>query len=485
MSITGPVNPTVIQGIIDWALQPKQFMAQQCPAREVMYGGAAGGGKTDLLLYKALEHCLMYAGAKAIIFRRTYPELEQEIIPRSKQKFVFQDGKPIGRYIESKKMWRFPNGSVMFFRQAQHEKDIENYQGGEYSFVGFDELTKFTHYQYAYMRSRARTTLPGVIPQIISTTNPGGVGHGWVKHYFRVHDKSMKIFRDPETGLTRCFIPAKLDDNKILMDADPLYEANLRSLPDALRRALREGDWEVFAGQVFTEFKNDPSGYRSHIGTHVIEPFVIPASWKRFRSYDFGYAKPFSVAWWAVDHEGRVYRYREYYGCTGTPNEGVKLHPREVARKIKEIEDAFEKDAGGTKYIVRGIADPSIWDASRGESIADQMAAERVYFDPGDNARLAGKMQLHYRLAFGPDNKPMLYSFTTCPEFNRTIPELVYSDTKVEDINTDGEDHIYDEARYFLMDNPMNPPQYLPSAPKPYDPLSANEPVRMYGFMNM
>ena len=464
---------------INWTLQPKQLIAQQCPAREMLYGGAAGGGKTDLLLFEGLETALIIPGSKGIIFRRTYPELEQEIIPRSKQKFVFEDGTRIGTYLAAQRCWTFPNNSILFFRHAQHESDIENYQGGEYDFVGFDELTKFTKYQYDYMKSRARSTIPGSIPKIRASSNPGGVGHGWVKVYFNVNDKSMRIHIDPETGLSKCFIPSRLYDNKILMGKDPLYEKNLMSLPPKLRKALLDGNWDVFSGQVFEEWVNNPNPLNQY--THVVKPFKIPREWRRYRTFDFGYARPFSVAWWAIDYDGKAYRYRELYGYTGEPNVGVKWHPQRIAEKILEIEMKYEQDL----HKIIGIADPSIWDASRGESIGRQMEKAGVFFEPGDNKRIPGKMQLHYRFSFDDEGYPMLYVFENCKQFIRTIPDLVYDDHDPEDIDTEGEDHIYDETRYFLMMNPISPRINIPAKAVQFNPLEEDAPIARYGFMRV
>ena len=224
------------------------------------------------------------------------------------------------------------------------------------------------------------------------------------------------------------------------------------SLPEAERKALLYGDWNSFSGQVFAEFRNNPEGYESRRWTHVIKPFEIPKHWRRYRSFDFGYSKPFAVQWWAVDTEGRVYLYRELYGCTKEPDTGVKWEPSRIARKIKDIENEFEK--GNT---IIGIADPAIWDASYGEesSPANMMERHGIYFDKGDNTRLSGKMQMHYRMAFDEEGYPMLYVFDTCKDTIRTIPALVYDETRVEDVDTRGEDHLYDTARYFLMSDPI------------------------------
>jgi hypothetical protein len=262
------------------------------------------------------------------------------------------------------------------------------------------------------------------------------------------------------------------------MENDPEYIASLAQLPEKERNALLYGDWDSFAGQVFTEWRNNPDAYESRLNTHVINPFRVPDSWKIYRGFDFGYAKPFSVGWYAIDHDGRMYRIRELYGCTGTPNEGVKWEPGTIARKIKEIESDDINLKGKRIY---GIADPSIFDESRGESIAQMMERERIFFERGDNTRIPGKMQLHNRLMFDDEGIPMLYIFNTCKHFIRTFPELIYDDTDVEDIDTDGEDHIYDECRYVCMVHPINPPKRTDKI-KQYNPLDTdnNTPTKQW-----
>ena len=257
-------------------------------------------------------------------------------------------------------------------------------------------------------------------------------------------------------------------DNQILLTNDPNYLANLAMMPEADRNAQLYGDWDSFTGQVFGEWKNDAAHYKDRIRTHVIDGFPVPDSWRIYRGYDFGYAKPFSVGWFAIDHEGRMYHIRELYGCTDQPNTGVKWSPQETARKIKEIEstDPNMKD----RHII-GIADPSIYDESRGESIAAMMEREGVYFQGGDNKRLPGKMEMHYRMQFDDRGVPMFYVFSTCRHFIRTVPSLVYSDTDPEDVDTKGEDHIYDMARYVAMENPIAPKPVKDRAAKAYNPL--------------
>ena len=253
---------------------------------------------------------------------------------------------------------------------------------------------------------------------------------------------------------SRVFVPSSVFDNKILLENDPQYIARLASLPEADRKALLYGDWDSYSGQFFEEWRDNPDHYKDRQWTHVIDPFDIPKRWEVYRSYDFGYNKPFSCAWWAVDFDGVVYRILELYGCTSTPNEGVKWEPDKQFAEIARIEREHPYLAGRK---ITGVADPSIWDRSRGESVAEAAARHGILFVPGDNHRLPGWMQMHYRMSFDENGYPMMYVFNTCKAFIRTVPALIYSETNVEDLDTKGEDHVADEARYFLMSRPIKP----------------------------
>ena len=465
-----------------WQPQPRQADFMRRPEYEALYGGAAGGGKSDALLAEALRqvHIPYY---RAILFRKTFPECS-ELIDRSIQ--IYRRAFPSAHYNDNKHFWLFPSGAKIYFGSMQHKKDRTKYQGKRYDFIGFDEVTHFEWDEYSYMFSRNRPGGPGTRVYIRATTNPGGIGHGWVKDRFITAAPPMTPIKTQfniegkKYIRYRVFVPASVFDNKILLENDPNYVASLGMLPEAEMKALLYGDWDSFSGQVFSEWKNDPAHYVDQEWTHVIEPFPIPKEWRRFRSFDFGYARPFSVGWWAVDYDGIAYRYRELYGCTNTPNTGIKWTPLQIAKKIREIEEKYEKG----NHII-GIADPSIWDASRGESIATTMERTGVYWEPADNDRISGKMQFHYRLAFDEDGRPMTYIFRTCKDFIRTIPNLVYDDLDVEDVDTDQEDHIYDEARYFYQMNPLPPRKHVEPKARPYNPLETEEPVSKYGFMKL
>lgn len=441
---------------------------------EALYGGAAGGGKSDCAVAEGLRQ-VNIPHYRGIILRKTYPQLS-ELIDRSRE--IYHAAYPDAKFNEQKHCWTFPSGAKIYFGAMQHTKDRTNYQGKRYDYIDFDELTHFTWDEYSYLFSRNRPNGPGTRCYIRAQANPGGIGHGWVKERFitaappltPIYEEVNIIFPDGHTEKkvrSRIFVPSSVFDNKILLENDPEYITRLASLPENERKALLYGDWDCFSGQVFTEWRDNPDGYKTRVNTHVIEPFRVPSYWEIYRGFDFGYSRPFSVGWYAVDQDGRMYRIREFYGCTGVPNEGIRMEPGQIARKIRQIE---AEDPNLRNKKIHGIADPSIFDESRGESVAQMMEREGVYFEKADNTRIAGKMQLHNRLAFDENGIPMLYIFSTCRHFIRTVPALVYSSSDVEDIDTDAEDHIYDEVRYVAMEHPISPPRKK-TAVSVYDPL--------------
>lgn len=447
---------------LDYTPTKKQALFHQSSADEVLYGGAAGGGKSRAIVMEAAIDALEHSGVDSYLFRRSYPELESTLIAEA----IRCIPKELYTYSKTSHDLKFQNGSTLHFRFCRSLDDALKYQGCEMHRLYIDELTHFTSEVYDYLKTRVRVPKKlGIKPKIRLTTNPGGVGHGWVKSMFidgkvpfEIHSIRVKSeILGEERVVTRQYIPAYATDNPHLSSD---YIIELEQKPPALRKALLLGDWNIFDGQVFTEFVNDPSHYRDRLFTHVIEPFIIPQSWQRFRSLDWGYSRPFSVGYWAQDEDGRLYRYAEIYGsakdiATGRtlrPNVGLKLAPHEVADLIRKYEDRYEK---GKRII--GIADPSIFDESRGSDgcIAAIMERKGIYFEGGDNERIAGKMQLHHRLSFDERGVPMLYVFSNCNDFIRTIPALTYDSMRVEDIDTQGEDHIYDETRYMCMFRPI------------------------------
>ena len=437
------------------------------PEDEALYGGAAGGGKSEALVMEALRQ-VHIGHYRALILRKTYPQLT-ELIDKSMR--YYPAVYPGAKYNTSSHTWRFPSGAQIRFGSMHRTQDRLNYQGLAFDYIAFDELTHFLQEEYTYLMSRNRPSGPGTRCYMRATANPGGVGHGWVRERFvspgsmrTVWDESLIRFPDGHEEVrrrSRIFVPAAVFDNQKLLKNDPEYLTRLASLPEAERKALLYGDWDSFSGQVFMEWRNLPDHYGDRIGTHVISPFMIPDEWTVWRGFDWGYSRPFSVVWFAVDHDGRLYLIRELYGCRsdGTghpiPNTGVGWEPERVAREIRRVE---REDPNLHRRRIHGVADPAIYQRDGGESVAAMMEREGVVWDRGDNSRIPGKMQFHNRLAFRDDGRPMLYVFSTCRHFIRTFPELVYDMVDVEDIDTDGEDHAYDAARYVLMEHPCEAP---------------------------
>ena len=407
----------------------------------VGYGGARGGGKSWVLRLKAKLLALRYAGIRQCLVRKTYRELEENHIWELRKMLL-----GIARYNSSKKTFIFNNGSTLTLQYCAKDADIDNFQGVEYDVVFIDEATQLSEFQIKQIMASVRGV--NEFPKrIYLTCNPGGQGHGYIKRIFI--DRNYTEGEDPNDYE---FIQSLVDDNYALMQMQPYYKKQLELLPERLKKAWLYGDWNIFEGQFFEDFVDDPKHYEDRQFTHVIEPFEIPSHWKIYRSYDFGYSKPFSVAWWAVDTDGVIYRILEYYGCTKEANVGVKLTADQQFAKIREIENQHRWLKGKQ---IQGIADPAIWNHSTGESIADIALKYQVYFSPGDNARISGWQQIHYRFQFDENGYPMMYIFNTCKAFIRTIPLLLYSETKPEDVDTDMEDHVADETRYMCMSRPL------------------------------
>lgn len=462
-----------------WTPQPRQAALMSRFEDEALYGGAAGGGKSDCALAEALRQ-VNIPHYRGLILRKTYPQLS-EMIDRSQE--IYKPAFPSAKYNDQKHVWTFPSGAKIYFGSMQHTQDRTNYQGKRYDYIDFDELTQFLWEEYSYMFSRNRPNGPGTRCYIRAQANPGGIGHGWVKERFIIPAKPMDTIWEPFKirypdgheeirWKSRIFVPSTVFDNQILLNNNPDYLTALASMPEAERNALLYGDWDTFAGQVFTEWRNDSEHYRDRINTHVIEPFDIPKHWPILCSMDWGYSKPFSIGWWAFDEDGRMYRVAELYGCTETPNTGVKWEIGYLAKKIKEIE---ADDPNLKNHKISRVGDPAIWQANGSESIGEFLERQCLYFEKGDNARISGKMQVHHRLAFDEEGYPMMYIFSTCRQFIRTFPVLVYSQTHPEDVDTDGEDHSYDETRYACMQHPLKAREN--KAPKLviYDPLSTDD----------
>jgi phage terminase large subunit len=450
---------------------PKQELFFLSRKRFIGYGGARGGGKSWGLRTKLVLLAFSYTNLKLLLLRKTLPELrENHLLP------LMQLLYGIAKYNKDERAFTFPNGSRLKLGYCDHENDIYQYQGQEYDVIGIEECTHFTWAQVQYLMTCNRNTRTDFKPRMYFTGNPGGVGHNWFKRLF-VKPK----YNDNENPDDYEYIPATVDDNYAIMENNPEYIQILDNLPEKLKQAHRYGNWDIFEGQFWEDFidRIEPYGEgenkvlnprKERRWTHVIEPFEIPKEWPIYRSFDFGYAKPFSMAWWTIDYDGRIYRILEMYGCTKEPNEGVKWTPDKMFKEAAKVESEHRWLKGKQIY---GVADPSIWDASRGESVNDVAVRYGIYFGKGDNERIPGWMQMHYRLEFDDEGYPMMYIFSTCKAFIRTIPLLQYSDTKPEDLDTDGEDHVADETRYFCMSRPIRPViRKKQSEAQQFDPLN-------------
>lgn len=450
----------------------KQKRFLEARTKHVAFGGARGGGKSWAVRDKAKRLCLHYAGIKILIVRRTYPELlNNHIMPLC-------DSLPsaVAVYGKSEKLFRFLNGSTIKFGYCNADRDLDQYQGAEYDVIFLDEATQLREMWIRKITAclRGANTFP---KRVYYTCNPGGASHGYIKRLFI--DKSYEAGENPDDYT---FIQSLVTDNEALMAAQPDYVRQLEALPDKLRAAWLYGRWDVLEGQFFEDFRVSPDPELCRLAgitaeealaqrrfTHVIKPFEIPRGWRIVRSYDFGYNKPFSLGYWAVDYDGVIYRILDVYGCTQTPDEGVRWTPDEQFRYFAEIEREHPLLKG--RRITDGVADPAIWDCSRGESIADTASRYGIYFTPGDNERVAGWMQVHYRLQFDENGYPRMYFFDTCKASVRTIPLMTYSETRPEDLDTSGEDHLPDEMRYMCMSRPVRPVKREVKT-KVWDPLS-------------
>jgi hypothetical protein len=441
-------------------------LATWCP--EIFYGGAAGGGKSDFLLGDFLQDVPVYGTHwKGVLFRRTYNELE-DLIRRSREIYP-QTG---AVWHEQAKSWTWPNGALLRMRYIERDADATRYQGHAYTWIGWDELTQWpSDYAYRYLRARLRSAYAVTTKRIRAAANPGGVGHSWVKAYFV--DPAPGGFvplEDPTIQSKRMFIPARLRDNIILLASDPDYAQRLKGLSsNTMVRAWLEGDWTVVEGAFFDCWRYDK---------HVIDPFPVPPHWARFRSADWGSAKPFSVGWWAIVQDdytvsatskgtarrllprGALVRYKEWYGCTSTPNVGLKLTAEAVADGIVERER-------GEPKLRYAVLDPACFKEDGGPSIAERInrvlvGAGKRPFHAADNARVVGRGsmggwdQLRSRMV-GQDDLPMIYCFSTCGASIRTVPALSHDPAKPEDVDTESEDHAADEWRYACMSRPFVP----------------------------
>ena len=419
----------------------KQFLLAR--TKHIAFGGARGGGKSWAVRTKAKLLALRYGGIRILIVRRTYPELINNHV-----NILRSELKDIARYNDKDKVIKFGNGSTINFQYGAKDADLDRLQGTEYDIIFLDEATQLSEYQMKTITAclRGVNDFP---KRVYYTCNPGGQGHQYIKRIF-----IDRRYEDGENPEDYTFIQSLVTDNKVLMKSQPDYIRQLEALPPKLREAWLYGSWNVYEGQFFEEFSDKPEHYLDRQYTHVIEPFEIPDGWTVMRVFDWGYNRPFACEWIFMDYEGVMYVGLELYGCTKTPNEGVKWTPDQVFAEIHRIENEHRWLQGKK---IQGVADPAIWDAQTGESLAERAAKYQVYFQKGDHERLPGWMQMHYRLSFDENGYPMMYFFKNCKGAIRTLPLLMYDEHKPEDIDTSGEDHIADALRYGCMARMIKP----------------------------
>jgi hypothetical protein len=455
---------------MEFNLHYKQTLCLTSEATEILYGGAAGGGKSHCMRTLAIAYAGFIPNIQIYLFRRKTEDLKKNHL-YGKNGFLNILSplieKKIVKINESTGKIAFKNGSMIHLCHCQHEKDVYNYQGAEIDILLIDELTHFTDFIYKFLRARCRTAglvypantpdfLPRTLPRIICGSNPGGVGHEFVKSEFIDNKDPLKIYKmDPEEGgMTRQFIPAKLNDNPTMTQSDPNYKHKLLGLGGALARAMLDGDWDAIEGAYFDTFNKD---------THIIPRFEIPKDWFKIRGFDWGYSAPFGVLWAAISDgsliniggkeislpRGSLIFYREYYGWTGKPNKGLKMELPEIAKNTMERQ--------GKEKMNRQVADPAIFDESKknmGMTQAEELAKYGCIYERADNKRVAGWQQIRTRLT-GKDGRPLMYITEDCKNLIRTLPIMQYDRTKPEDLDTALEDHLLDVARYIAMSRPI------------------------------
>lgn len=438
-----------------WKATPKQAIFLLAEEDEVFLGGAVGGGKTDALLIHQLKRRQEIPGTMGLFLRRTYPELEMSAIRRAKELLL-----PTGqvKWQEQHKRFIWPNGSMLQFGYAERYDDLYRYQSAQFEDICIDEASQFTEDEYLFLMSRLRTTKPGVKCFMRLASNPGGPGHAFLKKRF-VDVARNTTYTDGETGLTRRFIPATLDDNPYIDKA--AYERRLAAMPEDLRRMYRYGEWDVFSGQVFSEFRRE---------IHVVRPFEVPDWWRKWIGNDPGYGDHFAWYWFAADQDGTVYIYREYTNASGE-----RIPYSEQARKVVDLNGGEKID-----FVVTGM-DAFNPHPETGRSIIDYYREGGIswgFLRPvhGPQSRKLRAATLHEYLKPYMDGNTgkqtaRLKIFATCEKLIETLPMLTADKNDLEAVAKSGLDHWFDSCTYALCAwhsrNSLKPPEPKKEVPWP------------------
>ena len=441
-SITEVFKDDVEQAVVFAPNEGPQTEFLAASETDVLYGGAAGGGKSYAMLVDPLRYAHR-AAHRGLIIRRSMPEL-RELIDKSRE--LYPKAFPGCKYREVEKMWNFPSGAKIEFGFLERDADVYRYQGQAYSWIGFDEITHLpTEFSWNYLASRLRTTDSTIVPYMRCTANPGGVGAHWVKKRYIDPADYNESFEGSD-GLTRKFIPAKLDDNPYLAK-DGRYEKMLMALPPTQRKQLLEGNWDVNEGAAFTEF---------NLEDHVIPPFEIPINWERVKGIDYGYASESACVWATVDpSDGTLIVYRELY------QKGLTGQDLGYAITEMELQDPFS---------VAGVLDTAAWNrtGTTGPTVGETLVRQGHKLRRADKNRIQGKIQIHEYLRVQHTGRPKIQIFNTCPNLIREIQSIPLDSSNPEDVDTRAQDHAYDALRYLIM-----------SRPRVNDPLSQMRHLRL------
>ena len=415
----------------------KQAEALSCPAFELGYGGAPGGGKSVFLLIDAMQQVEL-PGYRALIVRRKGSDLDRSLVIQAHE---FYSG--LAEYNGQKRMWKFPNGSIIEFGHCQRYHDIFNYKSAQYSYLGYEQVEEFTEDMYTYLFTRVRTTNPDIKPQVRCNFNPGGVGHQWIRERFWIGEKDPGKIYKIKDSLTRpdgqieefeygrAFIPSLVYDNPYIMKNDRDYLMRLLQLPEPTRTAYLEGRFDLFEGQFFKEWNPN---------IHVCDRFDIPRDWRRSIAFDWGYNDPMSMHWFAEEPKtGTVYVYKELH-----INQTLDI---EVAKQMDDMSQ------GENIFCIYYPWDLDNINPQTGVCMRERMQRvvgdDKYWWKEAAKDRKNGWSAVRQLLSLRADGTPRMKIFNSCTNLIKTLPRQIFDSTNSEDLDTDGDDHDVDSLRYF------------------------------------